>query len=502
MLKDFVLNGTILISVFSIFGSLQKKHHFNQHSPFRIKFIWGILFGLLGVLLMFYSIKIDANTIADLRHLATVFAAAMGGMLPALISAFVISVGRILLFGVSQSSLVAAILMIVIGISCGLMSRMKLSFLHRSFWMNIVSLLIISSSFYINIKDDEKLLQIFIFHFTISLIGGLFAFQIIQYYKNSNKNLYKLKISEQNYRQLANQYQSVVNNVKEVIYQTNEKGDWTFLNPSWTEITGFTVVESIGKNYADYVYTSDQGNPKDQYQSFPIEKGHKKYEIRVITKEGGFKWLEVYSRFSYDEHGNLAGTLGTLYDISDRKKMEEELTAASIIDGLTGISNRRHFNDMITQKWKSCLRSKKELSLIMLDIDYFKLYNDTYGHQVGDECIRHVAQTISHVLMRPDDAVFRYGGEEFAVILPETNAEGAEVVANNICLSLADLNLPHHTSKVSSLVTVSIGLATVKPQPAQSYNDLINQADKALYMAKGLGRNCVRHYRDFIELHI
>ena len=168
-----------------------------------------------------------------------------------------------------------------------------------------------------------------------------------------------------------------------------------------------------------------------------------------------------------------------------------KLEKLAVIDGLTGIANRRKFDDYIQSEWLRLAREKAPLSIILCDIDHFKLYNDTYGHQKGDLCLRQVAQAIKKVLKRPADLATRYGGEELAVILPNTSPEGAEQVANQIRLRIQSLQIPHIASPVDMYITLSQGVAGVIPNHNDSPQNLIAAADANLYRAKELGRNRV-----------
>lgn len=173
-----------------------------------------------------------------------------------------------------------------------------------------------------------------------------------------------------------------------------------------------------------------------------------------------------------------------------------KLENLSTCDGLTGISNRRHFNQYIEMSWKNAIRSGNLISLIMADIDYFKLYNDNYGHLQGDDCLIKVARTISKCVKRPLDIVARYGGEEFAVILPETNNTGACMIAEEIRKNIEALNIPHEHSEVAPYVTLSLGVVTIMPNEGISINKFIDETDKALYKAKSNGRNQLFNARE------
>ncbi len=169
----------------------------------------------------------------------------------------------------------------------------------------------------------------------------------------------------------------------------------------------------------------------------------------------------------------------------------QKLEKLAVIDGLTGIANRRKFDDYIRSEWLRLAREQAPLSLILCDIDHFKLYNDTYGHQRGDTCLKQVSQAVKKVAKRPADLVARYGGEELAIILPNTTTEGAKQLAYQICLQIQSLQIPHIASPVDLYVTVSLGVAGLIPDHDGSPEELIAIADSNLYKAKELGRNRV-----------
>jgi len=183
-------------------------------------------------------------------------------------------------------------------------------------------------------------------------------------------------------------------------------------------------------------------------------------------------------------------------EICDRLAAEAALQAANQelqrlahMDGLTQVANRRNFDSTLAQEWRRLAREQQPLSLILCDVDFFKRYNDTYGHQVGDDCLRNIASAISIALKRPSDLVARYGGEEFAVILPNTPLQGANHVAKEIQVAVRALGMTHIGSKVSKFVTLSIGISSVIPQSKFSPMSLVAGADRALYRAKLEGRD-------------
>jgi diguanylate cyclase (GGDEF)-like protein len=160
-------------------------------------------------------------------------------------------------------------------------------------------------------------------------------------------------------------------------------------------------------------------------------------------------------------------------------------------DGLTHMPNRRTFDDYIEREWRRQARSQKPISLILCDVDFFKNYNDTYGHQAGDACLRAVAQSIKSTVRRAGDLAARYGGEEFVIVMPDTDSKGVWHVADKIRRHLEQVGIPHSKSKAASVVTISCGIATVIPSNASSPQMLIENADRGLYRAKSQGRNCV-----------
>ncbi len=210
--------------------------------------------------------------------------------------------------------------------------------------------------------------------------------------------------------------------------------------------------------------------------------------------------LEVDGELHYEEARLVKlddhEVLMMIRDISDRKQAEIKLKQANNTleqlahtDGLTQIANRRYFDNYLSKEWQRLGREKKYLSLILLDIDYFKFYNDFYGHQAGDQCLIAITQAIKHTLKRPADLVARYGGEEFVVILPNTNQKGVINIAQNIQQTIRTLGIVHQKSQVSNIITLSMGMTSIIPDSKTSPAQLIAQADKALYIAKQQGRN-------------
>jgi diguanylate cyclase (GGDEF)-like protein len=208
-----------------------------------------------------------------------------------------------------------------------------------------------------------------------------------------------------------------------------------------------------------------------------------------MPRLGARLYLAIDAGPIYDSHGQLLAVIETLRDMTSLKNAQSELERLATHDGLTGIVNRRGFDEKLSMEWSRAIRDKLPLALIMIDVDHFKRYNDAYGHQMGDDCLKSVAKGISPANLRSSDVVARYGGEEFALILPSSDEKGAAKVATKIQERIAKLAIPHRGNEELGVVTVSIGVAVISPQQGMKLEDLISQADRALYRAKNKGRN-------------
>ncbi|MEM6713656.1 MAG: diguanylate cyclase [Cyanobacteria bacterium P01_C01_bin.147] len=227
-------------------------------------------------------------------------------------------------------------------------------------------------------------------------------------------------------------------------------------------------------------------------------------DLSIPLLDGEQLWglLSAQSRQPRDwlpEETRLLETVGRLFSTAiQRDRLHANLTRANrelerfaYLDGLTQVANRRRFEHFLNQEWRRLMREQSSMALIMVDIDHFKAYNDIYGHQAGDNCLRRVAGILRSAIQRPADIVARYGGEEFALVLPNTDIQGAETIAAKIRVLLHQAQIPHKGSPVSQLVTVSSGIAAIYPHPLKAPDDLISIADQALYQAKEKGRNCI-----------
>ncbi len=228
------------------------------------------------------------------------------------------------------------------------------------------------------------------------------------------------------------------------------------------------------------IVLSTKEDPKDKSKAF--ERGANDYLVKLPDRIELVARIRAHSR-SYLAHQALRETQAKL------EQSNAELKKLSCLDGLTGIANRRRLDEFLRMECLRSVRDDTPLSLILIDIDFFKPYNDHYGHLAGDECLRQVARSLDEAVQRASDLIARYGGEEFAVILPNTDLGGAKRIASELCEKIRSLGVPHEHSQAADIVTISLGVVSRVACENLSPADLINLADAALYEAKESGRN-------------
>ena len=285
----------------------------------------------------------------------------------------------------------------------------------------------------------------------------------------------------------------------------NPKRQVVIWNRACERLTGVMAAEVLGSNQhwrafyeikryclADLVALGRPDKMAHHYSQYAIPDdgvGFCAENWCVMPKLGNQLYLGIDAGPIHDEDGKLIAIVETLRDMTDQKRAEASLKMLASSDGLTGLANRRSFDQTLVMEWARAGRTKKPLSLLLADVDHFKLYNDLHGHQQGDECLRAVAGIIAETAFRPADLSARYGGEGFAIIMPETDHKGACKVAERLRAVLAKLQLKHGAAGAGPSVTLSMGIATRVPDEAVSADWLIMQADEALYAAKHSGRN-------------
>ena len=293
------------------------------------------------------------------------------------------------------------------------------------------------------------------------------------------------------------------------IVTIDAKGIVTSFNPAAERLLGYREEEILGENIMLLIPEPHRSNHA-HYLSRYIRTGVSRIlgterEEEALHKNG--TRVPISLAVSEIRLGDDISFMGMITDIREqvkaRKILEDSnrtLNEMARKDGLTGIANRRHFNEILDQEWARAARASRPLSLVLCDIDFFKRFNDTYGHQQGDSCLRQVARTMAAQIRRAADLAARYGGEEFAMLLPDTDMGGAANVAENVRRAITALAIPHQNSDAAKHVTLSLGVATFVPTAERSAKQLIDTADTALYQAKKEGRNRVRTMDQITDL--
>ena len=265
-----------------------------------------------------------------------------------------------------------------------------------------------------------------------------------------------------------------------------------YASPSSARVLGWDPAQLVGTPALAGVNPEDL--PRVEQAVAALKRGESE-EARIIYRarhrERTEIWIETALRVTRSDTGLIDGAVAISRDMTEHKDLEDKLEALATSDGLTGLANRRCFDERLEQEWARASRDGTALSVLMIDIDHFKKFNDRYGHPAGDGCLRAVAGVLATQARRPGDLAARYGGEEFALLLPDTNAEGCEQVGLRVRDALHDIQLPHGLNPPSGVVTASLGGATAWPKSAATTDvtSLVGAADRALYSAKESGRD-------------
>lgn len=278
--------------------------------------------------------------------------------------------------------------------------------------------------------------------------------------------------------------------------------DWatkcfTYIGPQIGELLGWSPSSWISvEDWAARMHPEDRDFVVNFCVSQSLAGIDHEADYRALTSSGDYVWIRDVVHVVRKD-GEVDALIGFMFDISERKKNEEklirlqkELEELSFKDGLTGVANRRMFDSIMAVEWANARRNHQSLSLIILDIDYFKQFNDEYGHIQGDDCLKRVAKALSGAATRSRDFLARFGGEEFVLVLPETDAKAAELVADRCRNLIFKLQIPHEKSDTSQNLTISLGVGTTIPSHEAEPIQFIEEVDRLLYKAKQKGRNC------------
>lgn len=290
---------------------------------------------------------------------------------------------------------------------------------------------------------------------------------------------------------------SVLDTITEHLVVIDDEGSILFVNKSWSSFgqSNSCLIETTWKGI-NYLEECDKAAAMGDNFGIKAANGIRS----VIEADEKIFYLE-YPCHSPDEkrwfmmrvtHFSIEGDncfVISHQNITERKLAEEKVLNLSRTDGLTNIPNRRYFNEFIDKEWKRCHRLGLPITLAIIDLDYFKLLNDTYGHQAGDECLKSVGRVLKKFVNRPSDLCARYGGEEFSIVYGGTTLNQAKILISNLLNEIRSLNIPNEKSPTLPTLTASIGLATMYPNEESSESDLIKKSDELLYSAKESGRN-------------
>jgi diguanylate cyclase (GGDEF)-like protein/PAS domain S-box-containing protein len=287
----------------------------------------------------------------------------------------------------------------------------------------------------------------------------------------------------------------LVENSGDVIIRSGPDLLMSYVSPSVTYLLGYQPEELIGTRPDSLIFSEDMGVIADADHA--LRSGNSKATVttvRVRHRDGSTIWMESTARLVEGLTDQGPDISVIMRDVTYRKRIEDELAEQALKDGLTGLANRRAFDAMLNREWQHTLHEGHPTSLLLLDVDHFKMFNDQLGHQVGDDCLRAVSAAVEAAVDKVA-LVARYGGEEIAIILPNTDSARTQTIAETVRLAVVDLKIPHPANKSGeNYLTVSIGAATALPRTGGTIKmpeGLLQAADTALYRAKNNGRNRV-----------
>ena len=298
----------------------------------------------------------------------------------------------------------------------------------------------------------------------------------------------------------SNVYQTLLESTKSIPCKIDWKSmRFSYIGPQIQELLGWSADSWVGvEDWASRMHPDD----RERVVNFCVAQSQNgvdhEADYRALTSSGAYVWIRDVVHVKRNENGEVESLIGFMFDITERKQNEEqllalqkELEALSYRDGLTGVANRRMFDAVFSKEWAAARRSSEPLSLVLLDIDFFKQYNDRYGHIKGDDCLRQVAQALDGVGKRSHDFFARYGGEEFVMVLPQTDAVAARQVAERCRIMVLSERIAHEGATGSKVLSISLGAATITPGPEDTPEAFFHLVDQRLYAAKVQGRNRV-----------
>ncbi|MBR0723432.1 sensor domain-containing diguanylate cyclase [Bradyrhizobium manausense] len=320
--------------------------------------------------------------------------------------------------------------------------------------------------------------------FGLVLLIAVIGFYLVRQLSQRQRMAQVLVAKEANFRLLAEQSSDMVTRI-------GLDNRLLYVSPSCVRITGWSAEELLDTSALAGIHPDDMERVEQAIAALKRgEAEEARFVYRQRHRDKGEIWAEAALHVTLaSDSGEIDGVVAVIRDMTEQKDLQDKLASLATTDGLTGLANRRAFDERLADEWARARRDGTQLSLLLIDVDHFKKFNDHYGHLAGDGCLRALGRILSATARRPADLAARYGGEEFAVLLPNTGPDGCAEVGEGIRQALHDLAMLHAQNPPSRLVTVSVGAATGLPSQVTDSSTLVAAADRALYTAKDSGRD-------------
>jgi diguanylate cyclase (GGDEF)-like protein/PAS domain S-box-containing protein len=320
---------------------------------------------------------------------------------------------------------------------------------------------------------------------TLAAVVGLVGLVLFRHRRRLEQAVTRAQRASEALRISEARYRTVVEDVRQVIFSVDREGQWMLLNHAWEELTGLSVVESIGRPITDFIHPDDRATHADLAASLVAGNlDEYRHELRVVGRLGTDIWIEAHARRVLDAAGEFGGMSGTLTDITIRRQLEERLVQQAFHDDLTGLANRALFKDRVEHALTRRLHEQQQVALLFLDLDRFKTVNDSLGHTVGDALLVAIAARL-HAVLRPADTIARLGGDEFAILVDDVKAAADVVALAERVLTVFDAAFELDTRDITIRCSIGVVLAGAGHRTA---DDLLRDADVAMYRAKVSGR--------------
>ncbi len=338
-----------------------------------------------------------------------------------------------------------------------------------------------------------------VLHSGVILPAAGWALAIFVDISEQKRNMLLLQAAEERASQNEAVSRILLGQSTEMVVVVYFDGSRRYVSPAVEQITGLTSEEYLATPVVELAHPEDLPAMIQAIKDVARGTASSVYRGRIRHKNGNYHWVETWLRpFADPDSGQTVGYVATVREIDEQKRREDLLASENrrlledaSQDELTGIPNRRQFNRTLRREVRRQTRNTSAMAMLMVDVDDFKQYNDLYGHLPGDQCLKQVAATLKQILLRDSDLVARFGGEEFVILLPMTDCEGAQKLARTVLEAIRALAIPHSHSP-RGIITVSVGLACWPNGTPTDPKRLLQQADVALYRAKSAGRDTLR----------